>query len=488
MNYGMDETDSTILKKRIISGTLWLTGLTFTGQAFTWIVSIFVIRLLKPEDYGLMAMAGFFVGILTLWKELGLSPAVIQKKDITENELKRVYGCVILLNILFVAGIFLLAPLAALFFSEPRVVPILRTLSVNFPLTALFFLPQALLKRDLEFKKKSFIDLLASVFSSFVLLVLAYLGYGVWALVFSVVSLNLFKALAFNTLREYCYWPSFNLAGMRHFFAFGGHITATRTLWRLYSQADILIAGRILGKDILGIYAIAMRVASLPIDKLSSIFTQVGLSAFAKIQSDHKTIQTSFLRLIKVTNIFSFPLFIGLALVAADLIPLVLGDRWLAVISPLQILCIIMPLRFVAILYPPIVTGTGHPEVITKNMLIAIVIMPAAFLIGSHWGLMGICYAWLTAFPALFLIMTSRVLNILEIGKKKFLTTFVKPVIACLTMTLILLILKWYAGGILSAPLVLSLELVCGGASYLVVLISLDKTVIAEIKSFFRNR
>ena len=247
----MNKTESISLKKKLISGTLWLTGLTFSGQAFTWIVSIFVIRLLEPEDYGLMAMAGFFVGFLALWRELGLSPAVIQKKDISNVELKRVFGCVILLNILFVLLIFTLAPLAAMFFSEPKIVPILRALSINFPLTALYFLPQALLKRNLEFKKKSFIDLLANIFASFVLLTLAYLGYGVWSLVLSLVSMNIFKAIAFNTQRKYCYWPSFELSGMRHFMLFGGHITLTRSLWHLYSQADILIAGRFLGKDIL---------------------------------------------------------------------------------------------------------------------------------------------------------------------------------------------------------------------------------------------
>lgn len=484
----MNEIDSKNLKQKVVSGTLWLTGLSFTGQTITWVVSIFVIRLLEPEDYGLMAMAGFFVGFLVLWQELGLAPAIIQKKEITESELRGAFGCVLLINLFFLISTLISAPLVAGFFSEPRIVPILRALSINFPLAALYFLPQALLRRNFEFKKKSSIDLLAKVLASFTLLGFAYLGYGVWSLVFSTISMNVCRAIAFNAQRKHSYWPSFNFSGMHHFMVFGGHITVTRTLWYFYSQADILIAGRILGKDILGIYAIAMRIASLPIDKLSSIFTQIGLTTFAKIQSDLSAVQANFLRLVKVSNIFSFPLFWGLALVAPNLIPLVLGDTWVTVIVPVQILCTIMPLRFVAILYPPIITGVGHPEIITKNMVTAILLMPIAFLFGSQWGVIGLCYAWVMAFPVLLVIMTRRVLKILKIQWREFFSSFVPPVIGCFIMVIGLLTLGWYIDDIVSALSGMIFKIIGGMILYSSVLIFMDREIFIKIKSFFLMR
>jgi len=484
----MNETDSKNLKKKVVSGTLWLTGLSFIGQTTTWVISIFVIRLLKPEDYGLMAMAGFFIGFLALWQELGLAPAIIQKKEITDSELRRAFGCVLLINTLFLLCMLIFAPFVASFFSEPRIVSILRALSITFPLAALYFLPQALLRRNFEFKRKATIDLLANVLASVTVLGLAYLGYGVWSLVLSMISMNVFKVIAFNVQKKYCYRPSFDFSGMRHFMVFGGHITVTRTLWYFYSQADILIAGRILGKDILGVYAIAMRIASLPIDKLSSIFTQIGLTTFAKIQSDLDAVQKSFLRLVKISNIFSFPLFIGLAIIAPNLIPLVLGDNWAAVIVPIQILCIIMPVRLVSILFPPIITGVGHPEIITKNMATAIIIMPIAFLVGSQWGMMGLCYAWVTTFPVLFIIMAQRVLKILEIPWKEFLIVFVHPVISSIVMIIGLLMLKWYIMNTVSELWAIPIIIIGGGGLYSSTLLFMNRTIVTELKSFFLAR
>ena len=326
------------------------------------------------------------------------------------------------------------------------------------------------------------------MFGSLILLGLALLDYGVWSLVFAVIGLNLFKAVAFNTQKRYCYWPLFSFVDMRHFLTFGGHITLTRTLWYIYSEADILIGGRILGKELLGVYSVAMRLVSLPLTKASMIFTQIGLSTFSRIQNNQKAVQRSFLKILRVANVFSFPLFIGFAITAPDIIPLILTAKWAVIILPVQMLCFVMPLRFVSVLFPPIITGTGHPQVITKNMITAVIIMPLAFLFGSKWGVVGLCYAWLLAFPILFLIMTQRVLKILLLPWRKFLDTFFAPLISSSVMFIGIKALKWYIGDSLSDVLIIIMLIIAGMILYLSTLLLINRSILTEVKLFFSFR
>ncbi|MCK4818450.1 lipopolysaccharide biosynthesis protein, partial [bacterium] len=304
------------LKKRIIRGFFWLSSLTFLGQIITWSVTLIVIRLLRPEDYGLMAMAAVYIGFLTLLNEVGLGAAIVQKAEIDEQELKKVSGVVIIINIVLFCLIIAAAPLLASFFSEPRLVPLLRVLGMNFILLSFYLVPESLLVRELEFRRKSLIDLIGNLLSSAIVLTLAFYGFGVWALVWGILGMNLFKAVAYNSKRNLRYWPTFSMRGIRRMLAFGGYVSVSRILWYFYSQADIIIAGRLFGKEILGIYSVAMHLVSLPLQKISPLLIQIGLPAFSRIQEDLQSMQSNFLKVLRLLNLITFPGFTGLAVIA----------------------------------------------------------------------------------------------------------------------------------------------------------------------------
>ena len=156
----------TELKNKVIKSLLWSGSLRYLGQLITWGVTLVVIRLLAPSDYGLMAMAGVIINFLTLISEFGLGVAIVQHKCLEKKDISIVFGFLILAHSTLALILFLMAPVAAAFYSEPKLTIIIQILSLNFILMCLYLIPQAILARNMDFRSKSFIELIAAMASS----------------------------------------------------------------------------------------------------------------------------------------------------------------------------------------------------------------------------------------------------------------------------------------------------------------------------------
>ena len=312
-------------KTRALRGFFWLSIGTFAGQLVSWISTIVVIRLLLPKDYGLMAMAGSFIALLGPFNELGIGSAIVQAERMTEKELRQIYGFTIASSLVFWLACHLAAPLVALFYKEHDLVPILRVVLVNFMLIAFYLVPQSLFIREMNFKSKSAIDVSAQIGSALVTLILALKGLGVWALVIGTLTLNLIKAVLFNVARAERLRPLFNFTGSGKFIRYGVTLTGSRLLYSLYNQADLIIVGRFLGQVTLGIYGVALNLASIPADKVLPLINQISFTSFSRIQDDMERVRRNMLRTTRVIAFSGFPIFWGMAAVAPEAHPV---DSW----------------------------------------------------------------------------------------------------------------------------------------------------------------
>ena len=281
------------LRARAMSGLRWTVGARLAAQVLTWAITLVVIRLLSPSDYGLLAMATIFVAFLAMIAELGLGPAVVQRADIGERELRKVFGVVILTRLAITAALIAAAPAMALFFDEPRLAAVIRVLALQFPISAVAIIPSAMLDRQMAFRGRSLVDLASTVVGSFVVLGLAVAGLGVWALVSGTLVTTALRTIGLVVLRPWWRWPSFAFGGMRALLAFGGRMTAVQFLWYVFNQADVLIVGKWLGKELLGIYSVSMHVASMPNQRLSALINQLAFPTFARIQHDLSKVSES---------------------------------------------------------------------------------------------------------------------------------------------------------------------------------------------------
>jgi teichuronic acid exporter len=418
------------LKSKVMAGVGWVAGANFFGQIITWVITIVVMRLLSPADYGLLAMASVFVAFLAMMAAAGLGPAIVQAIAIDDAKLRQLLGLITAINVVLCLLLFSAAPLIAGFFNETRLIDIIRILSLQFVITGFAVIPESLLGRALRFKARALVDLASNLAGGITTLTLAWTGHGVWSLVAGAMVSVSGKTIGLNIASPYIRWPTFSLQGAKPLLAYGGNVTASRILWFFYSQADMFIAGKLLGKEALGFYSVAMHLASLPVQKISGVLNQVAFPAFSQIQRNPEMISRHVLKAIRMLCFFAFPVLWGISSVAPELVRLILGEKWEMAIPPLQILPAIMPFRMVSNFLPSAVDAVGRPDISVKNLFTASIVMPSAFLIGGQWGIQGLCIAWVIAFPLVFLANLTRSLPAINIRVLPFLASMAWPALA----------------------------------------------------------
>ena len=408
------------LRSQALSGFRWTVSVRLLSQLVTWVITLAVIRLLAPADYGLLAMATVFVAFLAMFSELGLGAAIVQKADVDEELLKRAFGLILIVHFSLAALLALAAPLIAAFYTEPRVTPILQVLSLQFLLAAFAVIPDAQLQRRMEFRNRSLLDFSGAVVASGTTLLMAMAGWGVWALVAGSLVSQGFKTVGINCLSPFLRWPDFSLQGMRSLLRFGGNFTAVQVFWMFLSQVDVLICAKWLGNEVLGFYSVAMQLASLPSQRISGLVNQVAFPTFARMQGELRKVGESVLSGARVLSFFSFPVLWGMSSVAPEIVVLILGEKWALATVPLQALTLIMPLRIVGNFVATAVQGIGRSDIVLRSVVWASCVTPPVLIVGVYgWGLLGLSLAWLVASPLSFLQSMVRSLPVLGLSLRQ---------------------------------------------------------------------
>lgn len=475
------------LRSKVLSGLFWTGGARLLSQLLTWSITIVVMRLLSPADYGLLAMATVFMSILVMLAEAGLGTALVQALNVDQLKLRRIFGAAILIGVALFVFQFAAAPLIAGFFEEDRLVEIIRVLALQLLLMIFGVIPGALLNRRLDFKRQSLIALASSVCGSLSTLGLALSGYGVWALVYGSLIISLCNTVAFNLVTPFLRWPDFSFKGIRSLIVFGGQLTAARLLWLLYSQADIFIAGRLLGKELLGFYSVSMHLASLPVQKISSVVNQVAFPAFARAQQQPETVPIHILKGIRMLSFFSFPVLWGISAIAPEIVAVLLGPKWAAAVVPLQLLPLVMPITMLSPFLNSAFQGIGRGRVVLMNVFTASLVMPAAFWIGANWGLLGLSVAWLIGFPLVFLVNLRRMLPLVGLKLSAVLTAIALPASAAAGMYVCVGVARELLTVVLSAPVLMAALIVAGVAGYSIITLAANRGGVREVVDLFRK-
>ena len=434
-------------RTKVLKGLLWLGTGTFLVQLISWISTIFVIRLLLPSDYGLMAMATTFVSLLMTISELGIGSSIVQAEQLKEKEISQIFGFCIVSGFFGFIVSYATAPIIAVFFNEPKLVALIRFLGLNFIFLSMYIVPEMSFVREMNFRIKAQIDLIAQIGTAILTLVLALNGLGVWALAVGAIAFHVFKAIGLNIVGTPLIRPCFRFGGAEKFIKYGLTITGSRLFHYLYTESDKIIIGKFLGNNLLGYYGVASNLSSIPMEKVLPIFNKISFSSFSRIQNDIGRIRRNILRATKVVAFSGFPIFLGMAGLSREAIPLILGPKWSEIVVPFQLLCLILPLKALSAIFSPALSAIGRPSVTLINTIITSIFMAIAFLIGVKGGLLGVCIAWISAYPVVFTITTINYLRVLGIPLKQYGSELTFPfVISALMLISILLLRKIIIG------------------------------------------
>jgi O-antigen/teichoic acid export membrane protein len=476
------------LGRRVMTAVAFAGTARLVVQVTSWLMTLVVIRLLTPADYGLMGLVSLFTGFVAMFNELGMGAALVQTRRVTGTLLAELFGLVLLLQILFGLLILVTAAPVADFFGEPRLVPMLQVQSLQFLFYGFAVVPDALLMRRLDFQRKSLVETVAALLASGATLLLAFTGFGVWALIDGVLLGAATRALGLTWITRFLPMPRLRLSGLGGLVRFGGLLTAERLLWFGYTRFDAMIIGKRFGPVLLGDYTVAMTLASLPLDKLGPVLTQVSFPAFAEVQERPGEATAHLLKAVRLLSLLFFPLLFGLAAVASDAVPLLLGAQWTASVVPLTLVSLVMPLRMINLVIPSYLKGLGHPGASLLTIGVACLILPAALLVGSRWGLAGIGAAWLFSYPVFFLASLSIAGRVTPLRIAPVLAAIVRPALAASLMLLLL----WLAQSTLLAPLApglrLPLAVAFGIACYALAILLLDRSGCSELLGLLRHR
>jgi teichuronic acid exporter len=466
----------------------WTGGARLLSQAWTWVITIVVIRLLSPSDYGLLAIAAGFIGVFAMLSEAGFGAALIQAPELDEEKLRRVFGALIVIN----GSVFLLqvalAPFIAQFFGEERLVWIIRVLALQFLLTIFAAIPSALLSRDLDFKSQSIIALAASVIGSLTSLALALLGYGVWALVISNILVCLCQAVGINIISPFLRRPEFSLRGLSSLIDAGSKITASRILWFFYTQADVFIAGKVLGKELLGFYSIALHLASLPVQRLSGVLNQIAHPAFAEARRSSAVVSFYVLKGVRVLSIVSVPILWGISAIAPEIVAIFLGPKWSSSVVPLQILPLVMPVTLVGSFLNTAFQGIGYSTEVFRNSVTAAVILPVTFCVGVQWGLPGLSVAWLLGYSMVAFLNLRRMLQLVGLNAADLGRATRMAVLSGVLMYACVTILRYILSATLPMPWLAAVMVIAGALCYLAALSATNREGVLELVGLFQPR
>lgn len=454
------------LRTSVMSGLRWSAAARLLVQGITWAVTIVVVRLVTPEEYGLAAIAGIVAGYLNLLNEFGLSVALVQRRIVDEKILRSVFGFLLTTGVTLCLCLYASSVPIANYFGAPSAAPLISIMGLQFIAMAFCVIPQATLSRELKFRDLSAIAFVTNTAGAACTISLAYLGFGAMALVIGTVATTAARAIALNLHSPFIRVPLFQFARLKSLFGFSSVIIVDRSLWYFYMEIDNVVVGKRLGASALGAYSLALNIASIPMQRAAEIVNSVALPAYSSIQDDLRRVASGYLKSLRLGAVLSFPVFWGMAWTAPDFFGLLFGSKWATSIPIIQIICIAMPIRSLGPLAPPVLMAIGKSGTSVRITIWATVIVPASILIGAQWGLVGVAVAWCIAFPLVFVVGCRYVVSALPIGYGDIGRALAGPALAGALMCLALFGLNYLAA---AWPTILRLvaDISLGGLIYL---------------------
>jgi len=458
------------LDKSLFHGIGWSAIFRWFAQIVSWAIMLYVARILSPDDFGLIAMAMVPIGLARIVEDLGFDAVIVQNRELTKDQLSQLGGLAIIVGIGLTALFLALAHPVASFFGEPAVAGLMSILSFIFIGDALQILPRALLQRDLAFRRLAWINALNMIVTSTALAIFATAGFSYWSLALNTISGTIVVTAVLLILRPHRISIPIQLKSLIPSMKSGSQLLVSRISWYGYSNLDQTIIGKFIGKTLLGAYTFSMTFARVPLDEIVSLVGKVVPGIFTTVQHDIVKIKRYFLMLTETLSYITFPMITGLMLTADDFVHLALGSQWEAVITPLRILCICMLMQASQSLISHVFLWTGHFKINMYLSILAVIVLPVGFYIGSFWGIDGVAWSWVIAFPITLIPTFYFLLKILKMPLFDWMRALLPASTGCLIMAVVVLISRFLVSGDLSYWLRLTVQTASGALSYLFIM------------------
>ena len=332
-------SDTSSIKKQTRTAVYWDTFNKFSTQGLTILFSVILARLLSPNEFGIIALPLVFLAISQCLVDSGFSAALIRKPELSENDLNTAFCFNVLIGIVCYLTLFFASPYIAEFYGVPILSKLLKVTALATIFTPLQSVHLAILSRQLNYRIPAIISFVSCVLTGIVGIVLAYSGYGVWALVIQGVAGQILRLLMVWTMTSWrprfiWSWDSF-----RYLFGFGSKVLSSGLIDVLYDNIYPVVIGKIYSMNDLGLYNRSIGYAKLPFSQINGMLDSISFPVLSKIQDDDDRMKTTFLRFLRLNIFILCPVMLSMSALAYPLIVLLITDKWISCIPLFKVLC-----------------------------------------------------------------------------------------------------------------------------------------------------
>jgi O-antigen/teichoic acid export membrane protein len=416
---------------------LWHCGYLLT-EMINIPTSMVLARLLSPQDFGIVAAAGFFGRFAARLMNFGFNQALIRIKVVRPEHLSSVF----IVNMVIGGSAWLVlattAPWLSAAFSIKETAPVIPVAALGFVIEALGSVAQAVMTRELKFWKGTLAGWLSSITGSVLSIALAWNGFGFWSLVYATLAATLVQSLMLTCLTPWSFRPKFSMAAMREIFSYGMGVHAKRLLEYASLNLDNLVVAQTLGLASLGFYDKAFTLMDKAVTRVNGFGNSVTFRVFALIHEDNERYRRAYCKVVTTVTLLSFPFLVACIVAAPELIGTLYGEAWLQAVIPFQVLCASGMLRMLNAYASSATQASGWiwPEVWRQG---AYTVMIVAFIAGlSRWGLPMASAGVLIATAAMTVLMHVMLIRITGLTVRDLVKAQLPALVCCAGLLVVL--------------------------------------------------
>jgi teichuronic acid exporter len=479
--------NSETTRGKILKSAVWTTGARLVGQGVTLITTLVLARLLVKEDFGLMAMTLTYSGFVDNFIDLGFLSAIIQAKEIKQKQLNACFW-VLTAGAILVCSVSLAgSSLISRAFAEARVKSLIETLALSLLLIPIQIVCKGILSRELRIDTIAKVELVAGLVRAVSSVMLAFVGFGVWSLISGYMIEKVLLAVCYPVAARWYPRLSYDNDGIKQLFGFGANVTLGAVLWYIFNQADYLIIGRLLGAATLGIYSMANQIASGVYQFLAMTWNRVVYPVFSRYQKSDQ-LGAIFEKTSAFFALVTWPICIGLAATAPDIVRVLLGAKWEPAVAPLRMLAVVTGIRTVSGLVPTLLNSVGHPEENVKVNFFSCIVFSAAFYGAAKWmGLQGVLLAWIILYPIRYFVLLGIVFRYVRVPAMRYAKAHVGTMVSVVLMFFAVVFMTritttW------NSPLRLTASILLGATIYFGLQVFLSRNLIGQFVAYAKGQ
>lgn len=408
-------TEITSLKSQTKRGLYWSAAKNIANRGVQFIFGLIMARLLSPDAYGVIGIIMVFTGIIGIFIDCGFSEALIRKPNRTQVDFSTEFFFNIGVGLFCYLILFIAAPYIADFYDMPILLPTIRVVALGIIINSLCVVQGAQFAINLDFKTPAKLSVSTNLFSGVIGIVLAYNGFGVWALVFQQIAGGVLNAMLLWILAGWRPTMEFSKESFHYLWGYGSKVLATSILQTLYDNLYPIIIGKCYSARSLGLYARAQGFASLPSTNISGILGSVTFPVLCKMSDDFPRLIGIYRRMIKTAAFIVFPMMCGLGAISSPLVKVLLNQQWYECIPILQLLCCALLWQPLSYIHLSVLKVAGRTDVIFKLEIVKRIVGVISIIASVPFGIIGMCIGYIFLYLFCFSLNTVYVSKVLKV-------------------------------------------------------------------------